>query len=101
MSYPKFPIANGPGRRDLEMAFLSRDIGGRVMFTIFIDNQPMVVRLRICNFHFNTCDGSRYEVGGELTASPIDLEKLPLFNWVTAHYDCEGRNGTLELSNGE
>ncbi len=51
MALPSQHITNGPGQRDLELAFIGRNLGALVTFTIFLQNQdesrPMIVRMTL------------------------------------------------------
>ena len=102
MTLPSLYITNGPGQRDLEQAFVARNLGAEAKFTIFAEDEPLVVGLRIYNFDFVTCHGPNYKLGGQL--SKIRLEnkkKLPPFNWIFVNYNAEERRGTMEFSNAE
>jgi len=47
MTNANLPIAKGPGQRDLEQAFLARNLGATAKFTIFIDDRLMEVNFKI------------------------------------------------------
>ncbi len=102
MTLPSLHITNGPGQRDLELAFVAREIGSQVRFTLFAGGGPVMVRYRIMNLSFVTGHGPVYKLGGQLMLSRADdKEKLPPFNFVYVNYDTERRQGTMEFSNAE
>ena len=102
MTLPSLHITNGPDQRDLELAFVARNLGVMASFTIFVKDRPMVVGLRILNFQFVTCHGPNYKIGGKLSDISLDeREKLPAFNWIFVNYNTESRRGKMEFSNGE
>ena len=99
MAYPTLHITNGPGQRDLEQAFLARNLGAVVKFTVSNGNQPTIVGLKILNFSFVTCHGLMYELGGLLTDA--ENKELPTHNFIFVHYNLEARTGKMEFSNAE
>lgn len=102
MTLPSLHITNGPGQRDLEQAFVARNLGAEAKFTIFADDKLLCVGLRIYNFNFVTCHGPNYKLGGQLTQiNAEDKKKLPLHNWIFVKYNTEERRGTMEFSNAE
>ena len=103
MTYPKLHITNGPAQRDLELAFIGRNLGACARFTIFIDGDgPMAVQLKIYNFDFVTCHGPNYKLGGKLPGlSFVDGQRLPSHNWIFVEYNAEKRTGQMEFSNAE
>ena len=105
MTLPKSHIANGPGQRDLELAFVGRNLGAAAKFRIYIADKPMVVTLRILNLAFVSAHGPNYKLGGQLIGlsglSHEDQKKLPAFNWIFVDYNCETKQGTMEFSNAE
>lgn len=102
MTLPSLHITNGPGQRDLEQAFVARNLGAEAKFTIFADGEPVVVGLKIYNFDFVTCHGPNYKLGGQMTqVRSEDKKKLPPFNWIFVKYNAEERRGTMEFSNAE
>lgn len=105
MALPSQPITNGPAQRDLELAFVARNLGTSAMFTIMVAGEseirPVVVWLKIFNFEFVTCHGPNYKLGGQLLISSRDEKRLPPFNFVFVKYNTEERKGTMEFSNAE
>ncbi len=102
MTLPWLYIGNGPGQRDLEQAFVARNLGAVAKFTLFVEGQPLVVRLKIYNFQFVTCHGSNYKLGGQLSEiSAEDKKKLPPYNWISVEYNSNDRTGKMEFSNAE
>ena len=105
MALPSQPITNGPGQRDLELAFVGRNLDARAEFTIMVVSEneirPMVVRLMILNFKFVTCHGPSYELGGQLMIGSGERSRLPPFNFIFVKYNSEERKGTMEFSNAE
>lgn len=106
MALPSLHITNGPAQRDLELAFIGRNLDARAEFTVFIGNEvearPMVVRLKILNFEFVTCHGPNYKLGGYLLGlGEGDKKRLPPFNWIFVQYNAEERQGKMEFSNAE
>jgi len=101
MTYPKLHIVNGPAQRDLEQAFLARNLGARARFIILVeDGHRMEVHLQIFNFSFVTCQGLNYKLGGKLPELRLDRKKfLPPFNWIFVEYNAEERSGQIEFSN--
>ncbi len=102
MTYPKLHITNGPGQRDLETAFLGRSLGAVAKFTIFIDERPMEVRIKILNLEFVTCHGSNYRLGGLLEGTTTEIfihEIVGDFNFIFIEYNSDDRKGTMEFSN--
>ena len=101
MANPTLHIVNGPGRRDLEQAFLARNLGAKAMFTIFVeDYDPMLVGLKILNFGFVTCHGPNYKLGGTLIATTATSE-LPAHNFIFVEFNVETKRGKMEFSNAE
>ncbi len=104
MANPKLHITNGPGQRDLELAFIGRNLDAHATFTIFVASEnemrPLVVRLRIYNFEFVTCHGPNYKIGGHLRIEDGDRKRLPPFNFIFVSYNADWKNGTMEFSNG-
>lgn len=103
MTYPTLIIVNGPGQRDLELAFVGRNLGAAAEFTVITqDHSRLKVSLKILNFSFVTCYGAKYKLGGQLVwLSVNDREKLPShFNFINAEYHVEDRDGNMEFSNG-
>jgi hypothetical protein len=105
MALPSQPIINGPGQRDLELAFIGRNLDARAEFTIMVVSEkeirPMIVRMMILNFEFVTCHGPNYKLGGQLMMGSGDRSRLPPFNFIFVQYNAEERKGTMEFSNGE
>jgi hypothetical protein len=103
MAHPtKRPILNGPGQRDLEQAFLARNLGALARFTISNNDEPVEMHLKILNFSFVTCQGPNYSLGGILMRIERDGKaQLPPFNFLFVEYNAETRTGTMEFSNGE
>ncbi|HVV38780.1 MAG TPA: hypothetical protein VHD31_00445 [Candidatus Paceibacterota bacterium] len=102
MALPELHITNGPGQRDLELAFLGRNLGAQVKFTIFTDGHgPLVVALGIYNLDFTTCQGPVYRLGGQLSIGAEEKKKLPPFNWVFLDYNAETKRGLMRFSNAE
>jgi hypothetical protein len=102
MTTPTLHIANGPGQRDLELAFVARNLGAEAKFTIFRPIQgPLVVGLKILNFDFVTCHGPNYKIGGLLTVDWVSGKTLPPFNFIFVQYNAEERQGIMEFSNAE
>ena len=106
MTLPSQPITNGPGQRDLELAFIGRNLDARAEFTIMIVSEkeirPMIVRFKILNFAFVTCHGPNYKLGGYLPGlGEGDKKRLPPFNFIFVQYNTEERKGTMEFSNAE
>ncbi len=106
MTLPSLHVTNGPGQRDLELAFIGRNLGACAEFTIFVSSEtemrPMVVRLSILNFNFVTCHGPNYKLGGLLSGlGEGDKKRLPPFNFIFVKYNPEERQGTMEFSNAE
>jgi hypothetical protein len=103
MANPNLRIINGPGQRDLEQAFLARNLGARATFTLFIEGYgPSHVMYRILNFAYVTCQGQNYKLGGHLSVKdPSESKKLPAFNFVFVEYNAETKKGEMEFSNAE
>lgn len=103
MANPTRHIVNGPGHRDLELAFITRHLGAAARFTIFGEGlYPTEVEFSILNFSFVTCHGKKYNLGGRLKDETFTLRKnLPPFKFIFVEYFAEERNGTMEFSNGE
>jgi hypothetical protein len=104
MTIPKLHITNGPGQRDLEQAFLSRNLGATAKFTIFIDKRPMEVDLRITNFSFVTSQGANYKLGGLLVGATMQTfvsEVVGPFNFIFVQYNTDKRDGEMVFSNAE
>jgi hypothetical protein len=101
MTLPSQPITNGPAQRDLELAFVARNLGTSTKFTIIVEIHPMIVWMKILNFEFVTCHGPNYKLGGQLLISSGDEKRLPPFNFVFITYNAEERKGTMEFSNAE
>jgi len=104
MTTPTLHITNGPGQRDLEQAFLARNLGAVAKFTIFIDDRPMEVELKILNFEFVTCREPNYQLGGMLAGSTMNTfvpEVVGPFNFIFVKYNAEARSGEMIFSNAE
>ena len=105
MALPSQPITNGPAQRDIELAFVARNLGTSAKFTIMVMNEkeirPMVVWLKILNFGFVTCHGPNYKLGGQLLISSGDEKRLPPFNFIFVTYNTDERKGIMEFSNAE
>ncbi len=104
MAYPKHHILKGPAQRDLEMAFISRNLGARARFTVFVTghNQEVEIALRILNFSFVTCQGPNYNLAGDgPEISSAQRLILPPFNFIFVTYNTEQRGGLMEFTNGE
>ncbi|HEY5383357.1 MAG TPA: hypothetical protein VIJ88_02275 [Candidatus Paceibacterota bacterium] len=105
MTLPYRPITNGPAQRDLELAFIARNLGTSAKFTIVVASEneirPMVVWLKILNLEFVTCHGPNYKLGGQLLISSGDEKRLPPFKFIFVKYNTEERKGTMEFSNAE
>lgn len=104
MTLPTLSITNGPGQRDLELAFLSRNLGAQTKFTILLSekNTTINVNLIIYNFSFITAHGANYKLGGRLDqVHSADRKHLPPFNFVFVNYNTEKRQGIMEFSNAE
>lgn len=101
MTYPTLHITRGPAQRDLELAFIGRNLGARARFTIFLEkNGPIEVELQIFNFSFVTCHGPNYKLGGRLPELQNSAkQKLPRFNWIFVEYNADERSGEMEFSN--
>lgn len=104
MAIPKLDIVNGPGQRDLEQAFLARNLGATAKFTIFIDERPMEVDLKIINFSYVTCQGPNYKLGGLLVGATMQIfvpQVVGPFNFIFVRYNSDKRNGKMHFSNAE
>lgn len=104
MTNAKLHITNGPGQRDLEQAFLARNLGATARFTIFIDDRPMEVDFKILNFSFVTCRGKNYKLGGHLVGATMQTlvpQVVGQFNFVFVEYNSDKRKGEMEFSNAE
>ncbi len=103
MTYPTLHITKGPGSRDLEQAFLARDLGAIAKFTVFAEGyKPLIIGLKILNFNFVTCHGPNYKIGGlPVNLVNIDREFLPRFNFIFVEYNSEQREGIMTFSNAE
>lgn len=100
-TYPSFRILKGPGQRDLEMAFIARNLGATARFTILVDQWDIQVPLRILNFELVTCHGPIYKIGGvPVGLSDSDKSYLPPFNFLFVDYNEKERSGSMEFSNG-
>lgn len=101
MANPTLHITNGPGQRDLEQAFLARNLGAKAMFTLFVEGYgPATTHLKILNFAYVTCHGPNYKLGGKLwDTSP--KAKLPPWNFIFVEYNSETKQGKMEFSNAE
>lgn len=102
MAYPTLYVANGPGQRDLEQAFLARHLGAVAKFTVCLAEQPpLIVRLSILNFNYVTCQGPNYKLGGQLVGlNDREKTKLPMHNCIFIEYNAEDRTGVMEFTNG-
>lgn len=104
MTNPKLHITKGPGQRDLEQAFLARHLGATARFTIFIDERPMEVDVRILNFSFVSCQGTNYKLGGLLVGATMQIfvpQVVGPFNFIFVEYNADKRTGEMEFSNAE
>lgn len=103
MTLPFMHIINGPGQRDLEQAFVARNLGAEAKFTLFLpDHGPTMFGLKIYNFEYITCHGPKYKLGGLLQDVGSEYKKkMPPFNFVFVQYDAEERKGKIEFSNAE
>ncbi|MFT5849287.1 MAG: hypothetical protein ACI9H6_000088 [Patiriisocius sp.] len=93
-----------PGQRDLEQAFLARNLGATATFTIFTDERPMEVDLTILNFSFLTCHGPNYKLGGNLVGATMRIfvpQVVGPFNFIFVEYNTEKRDGEMMFSNAE
>ena len=97
-------IVKGPGMRDLEQAFIARNLGAVCFFTVYVPNfGTLEIRLRILNLSFVTCHGPNYKIGGVLVmpVKPRALGSLPPFNFIFVEYNAEEKAGTMQFTNGE
>ncbi len=102
MTLPSLDITNGPGQRDLEQAFVARNLGAEARFTIFVAGEPLVIGLRIYNFSYVAAHAPNYSLGGCLVqVRAPDMEKLPPFNWIFVEYNAQDRKGVMKFSNAE
>jgi hypothetical protein len=103
MALPFLHITNGPAQRDLELAFVGRNLGAEAKFTIFVpDFGPTMFGLRIYNFKHVTCHGPNYKLGGLLgEVNSEHKHHLPPFNFIFVEYNAEKRPGRMEFSNAE